>query len=128
MSTEKARPLLYQADLRSTEALSAQEASQLRERRQLVMQRHEFIPNLSLQKYWPLAISCCLLLALIFIPNQVVDNTTIELTGYELSSLIEYGSGVVQDESNSVFDENWALYNDWVFYEWLAEEQLAGAF
>jgi len=124
MSTEQARTLLYQADLRSTEALSAQEAAQLRERRQLVMQMHELKPNLLLQRYWPLAVSCCLLVALLFIPNH---EAPVELTGYELSSLVEDSSEDVLSDANPAFDENWALYNDWVFYEWLAEEQLAGA-
>lgn len=129
MNSEQARPLLYQADLRAAETLTSDEAAQLRDRRQLVVNQLKPSANKTWFKYSPLALSFGLITVLWFMPAlDESKNLAVNLSGVEVNSLIDANSLSTQGKPDSTYDEDWVLYNDWAFYEWLAEEQLAEAY
>ena len=128
MSHEKVTPGLYQAELRATEAITSVEAAQLRGRRQVAIETYKASPRNLLIKYSPLVMSCTLLAVLWFMPNQELDNTPITIGSDELRGLIDPNTWPAQNSVEPAYDGEWSLYNDWLFYEWLAEEQLAEAY
>jgi len=128
MSTEEERALLYQSELRATEVITTRESAQLAARRHSVFREHEPASSFAFQKCWPLAMSCSVLVALWFTSAPLVEDIPARLSSNEVSGFIDGGSSPKPSEVSFVFDENWELYDDWDFYEWLAEEQLAAVF